>query len=99
MPFGLKNAPAIFSRLMSNVLAGLIGPSVLVYLDDIIIFSETLDEHLDKLKKVFGRLREYNLKLKLKKCQFLCDLSSFWDKKFQIKVSLFIRIILTQYII
>ena len=49
MPFGLKNAPAIFSRLMSNVLAGLIGPSVLVYLDDIIIFSENLDDHLKKL--------------------------------------------------
>ena len=53
MPFGLKASPAIFSRLMSSVLAGLIGPSVLVYLDDIIIFSETLDEHLEKLKKVF----------------------------------------------
>ena len=77
MPFGLKNAPAIFSRLMSNVLAGLIGPSVLVYLDDIIIFSETLDEHLDKLKNVFDRLLKYNLKLKLKKCQFLCDSIKF----------------------
>ena len=77
MPFGLKNAPAIFSRLMSNVLAGLIGPSVLVYLDDIIIFSETLDEHLIKLKNVFERLEKYNLKLKLKKCQFLCDSIKF----------------------
>ena len=42
MPFGLKNAPAIFSRVMSNVFAGLIGPAVLVYLNDIIIFSKTL---------------------------------------------------------
>ena len=77
MPFGLKNAPAIFSRLISNVLAGLIEPSVLVYLDDIIIFSETLDELLDKLKTVFDRLREYNLKMNQKKFQFLCDYIKF----------------------
>ena len=77
MPFGLKNAPAIFSRLMSNVLAGLIGPSVLVYLDDIIIFSENLTDHLEKLKLVFERLQKYNLKLKLRKCQFLCNSIKF----------------------
>ena len=62
---------------MSNRLAGLIGPSGLVCLDDIIIFSGTLDEHLDKLKKVLDRLREYNLKLKQKKCQFPCDSIKF----------------------
>ena len=49
MSFGLKNAPAIFSRIIANVLAGLIGPSIM---NDIIIFSETLDEHLDKFKKI-----------------------------------------------
>ena len=67
--FGLKNTPAIFSRLMSSILAGLTGPSILVYLDNTIIFSKTLDEHYEKLKKVFDRLQEYNLKLKQQKCQ------------------------------
>ena len=75
MSFGLKNAPAIFSRIMSNVFAGLIGPSIM---DDIIIFSETLDEHLDKLKKMSIDYKNvYNLKLKLQKYQFLCDTIKF----------------------
>ena len=65
MPFGMKKHRQYSVGEYSNVLAVLIGPSVLVYLDDIIIFSETLDKHLDKLKKVFNILREYNLKLKL----------------------------------
>lgn len=53
MPFGAKGAPAVFQRLMNTVLAGLIGNTCYVYLDDIIVYSTTLDEHEHKLRKVF----------------------------------------------
>lgn len=71
MPFGLKTAPATFQRAMDNVLRGLQGIHCLVYLDDIIIFSSSLEEHAQKLQKVFDRLRETNLKVTLDKCEFI----------------------------
>ena len=71
MPFGLCNAPATFQRLMDIVLSGLNFEICLVYLDDVIIFGSTPEEHLDRLERVFQRLREANLKLKPSKCQLL----------------------------
>lgn len=71
MPFGLKNAPATFQRVMDSVLKGLVGKIYLVYLDDIIIFSPSLQEHISNLKTVFQRLREANFKVQLKKSEFL----------------------------
>lgn len=71
MPFGLKNAPATFQRVMNNVLAGLVGRICFVYLDDIIIFGHSLDNHLKNLEKVFDRLTHHNLKIQLDKCEFL----------------------------
>ena len=68
MPFGLCNAPATFQRLMEAVLAGLHWSTCLVYLDDILVFSETLEEHFDKLRDVFERLRRAGLKIKPEKC-------------------------------
>ena len=56
MPFGLSNAPATFQRLMEQVLAGLHWSTCLVYLDDIIVFSRTVADHLDQLRDVFTRL-------------------------------------------
>ena len=70
MPFGLANAPSVFQELMARVLRGLEHFST-AYLDDILIFSATLEEHLSHLKQVFSRIRLHNLKLKLKKCSFL----------------------------
>ncbi|MCG7876478.1 MAG: DDE-type integrase/transposase/recombinase [Candidatus Thiodiazotropha taylori] len=70
MPFGLSNAPAIFQELMAVVLQGL-GHFATAYLDDILIFSETLEKHLSHLEAVFDRLCQHGLKLKLKKCSFL----------------------------
>src|SRR3954471_16219067 len=70
MPFGLTNAPATFQQLIDSVIAGLKWTVCLVYLDDIIIFSQTFEEHLNKLTLVFDRLREANLKLKGSKCRF-----------------------------
>ena len=68
MPFGLCNAPATFQRAMQAVLAGLEWNSCFVYLDDILIASCTLEEHLQHLKEVLGRLRDAGLCLKPKKC-------------------------------
>ena len=75
MPFGLTNAPAVFQRLMQQVLAGL-NPEdgsefVTAYIDDILIFSPTLHEHLEHLQQVINRLREVNLKLNPLKCRFV----------------------------
>ena len=70
MPFGLSNAPAVFQELMSVVLQGYSNFAT-AYLDDIMIFSATLEEHLEHLRMVFERLREHQLKLKLKYCSFL----------------------------
>jgi len=77
MPFGLKNAPAVFQRLMQRVLMGLNpedGASfVSVYLDDIIIYSETLEDHLKHLQLVLQRFDKAGLKLKPSKCHFVCE--------------------------
>ena len=68
MPFGLCNAPATFQRLMEKVLSGLHWSMALVYLDDIIVFSRTVDEHFQRLHKVFRALKQAGLKVKAKKC-------------------------------
>ena len=70
VPFGLCNAPATFSRLMDRVLSGLHWETCLFYLDDIIVFSSTWEEHLARLRQVFERLRHADLKLGAEKCAF-----------------------------
>jgi len=71
MPFGLTNAPATFQRLMDTVLMGLNFEICLAYLDDIILYSRDLSSHLDRLRQLFQRLREANLKLKPSKCSIM----------------------------
>ena len=75
MPFGLMNAPSVFQRLMTRVLMGL-NPTddsdfVAVYIDDVLVFSRTLEEHIEQLKLVITRLQEAGLKVKPSKCHFL----------------------------
>ena len=70
MPQGLCNAPATFQRAMDNILGDLKMSCVLVYLDDITVFSRTFHEHLTHLRLVFDRLRNAGLKLKPAKCSF-----------------------------
>ena len=70
LPFGLTNAPASFQRLMQHILRGLSWKICLLYLDDIIIYSKTFDEHIQHISQVFDRLREANVKLKPSKCYF-----------------------------
>lgn len=70
MPFGLKNAPATFQRVMDCILREFLGKCCLVYMDDIIVFSSSLEEHKKDLMKILNRLKEANLKIQLDKCEF-----------------------------
>lgn len=70
MPQGVTNAPSTFQRLMERCMGDLHLREVLVFLDDLIIFSESLEEHERRLIRVLDRLREYGLKLSLEKCKF-----------------------------
>ena len=70
MAFGLTNAPASFQRLMERCIGDLNLKECLIYLDDIIIFSKTFDEHIKRLDACFERLKQHGLKLKGSKCEF-----------------------------
>ncbi len=70
MPFGLKRVPATFQQLMIKILGPYLYNFVMVYLDDIIIFSQTIEEHLQHMRKVLEALRQARFKLKLEKCEF-----------------------------
>lgn len=70
MPFGLVNAPATFQMVMNMILKGLTWKHCLVYIDDIIVWSDNFDNHLKHLDLVFQRLRKANLTLKPLKCSF-----------------------------
>ncbi|CAI5662959.1 unnamed protein product [Oreochromis niloticus] len=70
MPQGVTNAPSTFQRLMEKCVGDLHLTEVLVFLDDLIVFSDTLEEHESRLMKVLTRLRDYGLKLSPEKCHF-----------------------------
>ncbi|GFW30428.1 retrovirus-related Pol polyprotein from transposon 297 [Trichonephila clavipes] len=61
MPFGLRNAPATFQRLMDQFRNGLPNVNILVYLDDIVVLSETFEQHIEDLRMVFDRLKKFKL--------------------------------------
>ena len=69
MPFGLCNDPPTFQRLMQNCLGELHLTYCLIYLDDVIVFTDMPDEHLRRMRVVFDRLRKHGLKLKPSKCE------------------------------
>lgn len=73
MPFGLCNAPATFQRLMDVVLSGLLWRTCLVYMDDIIVFGRSFEEHMDNLTQVLDALRAANITLKPSKCKLFCE--------------------------
>ena len=77
MPFGLCNAPATFSRMMNKVLGAFLDDFVVVYLDDVLIFSKSLDEHVQHLRTVLDVLRANKLFAKRRKCAFAQDSISY----------------------
>jgi hypothetical protein len=70
MPFGLCNAPSTFQRLMQQIFGDQQCQSLLLYLDDIVVFSSTFQQHLKRLEVVLQRLKFKSLKAKLSKCSF-----------------------------
>ena len=77
MPFGLTNAPAVFQALVNDVLRDFLNHSLFVYLDDIIIFSKNLKEHIVHVRQVLQRLWENKLFVKQEKCEFLVPSVTF----------------------
>ena len=70
MSFGLTNAPATFMRLMNSVFMEYLDKFVVVYIDDILIYSKSEEEHAEHLRLVLTKLREHRLNAKFSKCEF-----------------------------
>jgi len=70
MPFGLVNAPATFQAMMNKILREFFDHGVVGYLDDILIYSENYEKHVELVKKVLARLEEHRLAISLKKLVF-----------------------------
>ncbi len=77
MPFVLKGAPLTFQRTMNNIFGDMLGYSVYIYLDDIVIANKDMSSHMDTLQKVLKGLQEVGLKLKITKCEFLMSRNKF----------------------
>ena len=77
MPFGLTNAPAVFQCLINDVLRDFLNLFVVVYLDDILIFSKSEEEHVSHVHQVLERLLENKLFVKSEKCEFHVQSVSF----------------------
>src|SRR5271167_276442 len=73
MPFGLTNAPAAFQRFMNDIFSDLLDVYVIIYLDDILIFSDDPSQHSAHVREVFRRLRANGLYCRPDKCKFSCD--------------------------
>ena len=71
MPFGLTNAPSNFIRLMNEILNKFLGKFVIIYLDDILKFSKTEEEHIEHVRQALQRLKEEKLMINFKKCSFI----------------------------
>ena len=72
-PYGLCNAGATYQRMIDITLSGLPSERVLAYMEDIVVYSKSFDEHLESLNKVFGCLRSSSITLKLSKCVFAIE--------------------------
>jgi hypothetical protein len=71
LPMGLKNSPSIFQRVMNLVLTNILGKYAFIYIDDIVIYSKSAEDHLNHLEIIFERLQRHGLKVKFSKCQLM----------------------------
>ena len=85
LPMGLASAQGAFQNLMEFIMSGLSYEVALVYLDDIITFDRSFEEHLNRLDLVLGRLKDAGLKIKGSKCSFFRKKFNSWDTLYQIK--------------
>ena len=90
MPFGLTNAPATFMDLMNRVFCPYLDKFVIVFIDDILVYSGSPEEHAEHLRTVLQILRERQLYNKFSKCQFWLDKVAYWVMPFQQKVLVWI---------
>ncbi|KAK3506442.1 hypothetical protein QTP70_017059, partial [Hemibagrus guttatus] len=70
MPFGLTNAPAVFQALINRMFQDLLGKWVIAYIDDILVYSTSMEEHVRHVQEVLSRLQQHHLYIKLEKCEF-----------------------------
>ncbi|KAK3508020.1 hypothetical protein QTP70_010129 [Hemibagrus guttatus] len=70
MPFGLTNAPAVFQALINEVFRDLLGRGVIAYIDDILVYSASMEDHVRQVREVLARLQRHHLFVKLEKCEF-----------------------------
>ena len=77
LPMGLTNAPAVFVWVMNNLFTNLLDQGIIVFLDDILVYSHTRDKHVQLLHKVFDKLHEHRFYCKLKKCSFFHMTTTF----------------------
>ena len=84
MPFGLVNAPATFQAMMNTILRNFLDHGVVVYLDDILIYSENVEEHIALVKKVLAQLEEYDLAVSITKSVFHVKKWNFSDTWWQL---------------
>jgi hypothetical protein len=78
MSFGLTNAPAYFMYLMNSVFMPELDKFIVVFIDDILIYSKTEEDHADHLRIILQQLRDHRLYAKFSKCEFWLDRSNFW---------------------
>ena len=86
MPFGLANAPAIFQSMMNQIFHDILDVFVIVYIDDLLIFSNSEDEHAEHVSAVLRRLREHQVYAKLSKCSFHVPAVEFLGLLSQVQV-------------
>ena len=77
MPFGLTNAPVAFQRFMNNIFSDLLDVCVMIYLDDILIYSNNMSEHHQHIKEVLKHLYKASLYTKAEKCEFYSELVEY----------------------
>ena len=77
MPFGLMSVPSAFQRFVNTVFADMLDVTVIVYLDDILIYSDNLEDHKKHVREVLRRLRKHGLYMKPEKCEFHTDTTEY----------------------